>query len=290
MTKINALIGSLFIISSAIGQKATGKLKFEQGQTLEVNTDMKSSFAQQVMGQAIDFSVTGTVSRSYKVTNSTDDNSTLRHEMKRINFLFDGMGQKISFDSDNPKDIDGRSGKPMKELLEKKYDVIIDPNGKVLMANPEKFAAGTVDDRMKLVMDMMQEMLGAVNPPKKGEGSFFRVLPENEAAIGESWSESGETEKGPFSNTYTLTEVNDSTIVVNFTGTSTITNKSDMMGMESITTLNNKTTGTIILDKKSSVVKQKNLVTETNGSTQVMGNSLPVTSKTTTTINVKPVQ
>jgi len=63
-----------------------------------------------------------------------------------------------------------------------------------------------------------------------------------------------------------------------------------MMGMETTTTLNNKTTGTIILDKTSTIVRQKNLVTETNGSTQVMGNSLPVTSKTTTVINVKPVQ
>lgn len=290
MIKIHILIVSLCIVSSAMGQKASGKLKFEQGQTLEVNMDMKTSFAQQIMGQAIDFNVTGAVSHSYNVTNATDDNSTLRHEMKRINFLFDGMGQKMSFDSDNPKDMDGRSSKAMKEFLEKKYDMIIDPNGKVLMTNPEKFAAGVVDERMRMVMDMMQEMLGVVNPPKKGEGSFFRVLPENEAAIGETWSESGQTEKGPFTNNYTLAEVNDSTVVVNFNGTSTITNKSDMMGMESITTLNNKTTGTIIVDKASSIVKQKNLITETNGTTQVMGNSLPVSSKTTTVVNVKPIQ
>jgi hypothetical protein len=290
MTKINVLIGSLFIVSSAMGQKASGKLKFEQGQNLEVNMNVKTSFAQEAMGQAIDFHVNGSAVHNYKVTNATEDNSTLRHEMKRINFQFDGMGQKVSFDSDIQKDMDGRMGKPMKDLLEKKYDAIIDPNGKVLMVNPEKFAPGTIDDRMRIVMDMLQEMLGVVEPPKKGEGSFFRVLPENEAAIGESWSESGETEKGPFTNTYTLAGINDSTVVVNFTGTSTITRKADMMGMETTTTLNNKTTGTIILDKTSTIVRQKNLVTETNGSTQVMGNSLPVTSKTTTVINVKPVQ
>jgi len=290
MKKINVLIGSLFIVSSAMGQKASGKLKFEQGQNLEVNMNVKTSFAQEAMGQAIDFHVNGSAVHNYKVTNATEDNSTLRHEMKRINFQFDGMGQKVSFDSDIQKDMDGRMGKPMKDLLEKKYDAIIDPNGKVLMVNPEKFAPGTIDDRMRIVMDMLQEMLGVVEPPKKGEGSFFRVLPENEAAIGESWSESGETEKGPFTNTYTLAGINDSTVVVNFTGTSTITRKADMMGMETTTTLNNKTTGTIILDKTSTIVRQKNLVTETNGSTQVMGNSLPVTSKTTTVINVKPVQ
>src|SRR5690349_13029697 len=132
MTKINALISSLLLVSSVLGQKASGKLKFQQGQNLEVNMDVKTSFAQQIMGQAIDFHVTGAAKHNYKVTNTTDDNSTLRHEMKRINFLFDGMGQKISFDSDIQKDRDGSIGKPMKELLEKKYDVIIDPNGKVL--------------------------------------------------------------------------------------------------------------------------------------------------------------
>lgn len=290
MTKINVAIACLFMVSSAIGQKAAGKLKFEQGQTLEVNMDVKTSFAQVAMGQSIDFHVNGVAAHTYKVTNTTDDNSTLRHEMKRLSFQFDGMGQKIAFDSDIQKDMDGRLGKPMKELLEKKYDAIIDPNGKVLMVNPEKFAAGTIDERMRIVMDMLQEMLGVVQPPKKGTGSFFRVLPENEAAIGESWSESGETEKGPFTNNYTLAEINDSTIVVNLNGTSTITTKAEMMGMETTTTLNNKTTGTIIVDKVSTIVRQKNLTTITNGSTEVMGNSLPVTSKTTTTINVKSVQ
>ena len=106
--------------------------------------------------------------------------------MDRLTFVFDGMGTKMSFDSDNPKDMEGKMGKPIKEILEKKYDMIIDANGKVLLAQPEKFPLTGGEDRLRLVTDMLKDLTALVQPPKKGEGSFFRILPENEAVIGDS--------------------------------------------------------------------------------------------------------
>ena len=289
MKRFVSIITIVSVSIPTFSQKAAGKLKFEQGKVYQVTMDMNTAFAQQVGGQAIDFHVTGTAVHSYKVTNQTDDNNTLRHSMNRISFFFDGMGQKVNFNSDNPSDMEGPFGKPVKEILGKNYDIIIDPNGKVLMAQPEKIALATFDDRMRIVMDMLQHLTAEVQPPKKGEGSFFRILPENEAAIGESWSESGKTDVGDFSNTYTLAEINDTTIVVNFNGNSTATSKADMMGMETITTMNNKTTGIILVDKATGIVRQKKLNTESNGNMQVMGNSLPLTSRTTTVINISPM-
>ena len=290
MKKTLLLVAAIIVTLVCFGQKATGKLKFETGQVLQLNMDVNTSFTQQMMGNAVDFTVKGTAVHQYKVTNATDDNSTLRHEMNRLSFQFDGMGQKMNFDSDNPKDMEGRMGKPVKEILEKNYDMIIDPNGKVLMAQPEKVSFGAMDERMRIVTDMLKELLDVVQPPQKGAGSFFRVLPENEAAIGESWSENGKTSNGEFTNVYTLAEVNDTIIVVNLNGTSTATTKADMMGMETTTKLNLKTTGVIIVDKANGVVKQKTLNTESAGTMEVMGNSLPVSSKTKTVITVTPTQ
>ena len=52
--------------------------------------------------------------------------------------------------------------------------------------------------------------------------------------------------------------------------------------------MNNKTTGKIILDKATGIIRQKTSTTDSNGSTEAMGGTLPVTSKTTTVITVKP--
>ncbi|HEX7847630.1 MAG TPA: DUF6263 family protein [Chitinophagaceae bacterium] len=275
---------------TTMAQKIAGKLRFQQGQVLQIEMEMKTAVVQQAMGQAIDFHVTGAATHQYKATNVTDDNNTLRHSMNRLSFQFDGMGQKLNFDSDNPKDMEGRMGKPMKEMLEKNYDVIIDPNGKVMMAQPEKITLAAADERLKLVADMMKDLTNVVFPPKKGEGSFFRVLPENEAAIGESWSETGKTETGEFTNNYTLKEINDSTVVVALDGNSTTSVKADMRGMETVTNMNHKTTGNIIVDKATGIVRQKTLNTESSGATQItaMGATMPLTSKSTIVINVKP--
>ena len=45
----------LCISSIALAQKTTGKLLFEQGQTLEITLQSKTTISQQAMGQAIDF-------------------------------------------------------------------------------------------------------------------------------------------------------------------------------------------------------------------------------------------
>ena len=99
---------------------------------LEISLKLKTTIAQQAMGQSIDFNVDATGDHSYKVTNTTEDNTTLNHKVQHITFAFDGMGQKTKFDSNVEKDLNGTFGKPVKDILEKKYDIIIDPSGKVM--------------------------------------------------------------------------------------------------------------------------------------------------------------
>ena len=62
------------------------------------------------------------------------------------------------------------------------------------------------------------------------------------------------------------------------------------MGMETITNLNNKTTGKIIVDKASNIIREKNSVTDSKGTTEAMGGTVPVTSKTIINIKVNSTQ
>jgi len=294
MKRIAVLLLSIFLtlvqLSGQTPQKVNGKLKFDQGQSFEITLQLKSTIAQQAMGQAIDFTVDATGDHGYKITNSNEDNSTLHHVVKRIRFSFDGMGQKMSFDSNEEKDLNGRFGKPIKDVLDKNYDIIIDPNGTVLMARPEKVDIAAADSRMAIITTMLKEVLDLVQPPQKGKNSFFKVLPDKEMVKGDTWTESWMDGGGKYDAAYILTDIKDSTIIVDYVTNSVTITKAEMMGSETTTTMNNKSTGKIILDRITGIPMEKTINTESNGTTEASFGSLPVTSKTNTIIKVTPVK
>ena len=125
--------------------------------------------------------------------------------------------------------------------------------------------------------------------PQKNKSSFFKVFPDGEMSIGGNWTESENYETGKMTTNYTIASINDSTVVVEFTGTANSTSKAEMMGMETSTTMNSKTKGNIILDRRTGIIRQKTSFTDSNGSMEVMGTNLPMTSKTTSVIDVKPL-
>ncbi|MEP7372410.1 MAG: DUF6263 family protein [Chitinophagaceae bacterium] len=278
----------LFFSKNFFGQTASGKLQFEQGKSLNIQMELKSSVAQQPGGQAIDFTIDGIVLHTYKVINVTDDNTTLQHKANKIAFSFDGMGQKRSFDSDIKKDMDGPFGETIKNILNKNFDMTIDRNGKVLTTGSDKTEPVKADDRLAIVFNMLKDITDVVYPPKKGEASFFKILPDKETKKGETWTESGQNESGKFSSEYTLTDITDSTIIVNFKGTALTTTKATMMGMETNTVMNSTSTGKIIVDIITGLIKEKTTTIESNGNTEAMGGNVPVTSKTTIIIQVRP--
>jgi len=287
---------TLFLLASVLSapfcltaQTVDGKVKLQQAQQIEITLETKTTIAQQAMGQSIDFNVDAGSLHQYNVTNTTEDNHSLRHTVKRISFKFDGMGQKQAFNSDNPKDLNGQMGKPVKEMLDKKYDMIIDPYGKVKLAMPESFPNKEADSRMAIISSMMKEVVEVVQPPKAGKSSFFRVIPEKEGGVkvGESWTESGATLTDKYETTYVLTAVTDSTVLVDFTGTANTVTKAEMMGSETTTTLSHKLSGKIILDKTTMIIKEKTTTTESTGTTESTFGNLPLTSKSTSVITVQ---
>jgi hypothetical protein len=279
----------LFFISvSVYSQTANGNLKFEKGKKLTIQMNVKTSVTQQVGGKAIDFSANAVATHNYNVINTTADNTTLNHQIQKIAFDFEGMGQKRAFDSDNEKDMADQFGEPVKNILNKKYDVIIDDNGKVLTAKAEKSVQPKTDDRLTIILNMLKDVSDIAYPPQKGEPSFFHILPAGETAIGESWADSLNSETGKFKTTYTLSAITDSAIVVDFKTTASTLSKAMMMGREATTTMNSSGTGTIVLDKATRLVKEKTIITESNGATEAMGGAVPVTAKTTIIIHVNP--
>lgn len=282
-----SFLSTILSIATLFSQTVIGDPEFEQGQELEIIMDVKTTIAQQAMGQSIDFAVNATGTHTYKVTNTTPENTTLHHKVNRIQFSFDGMGRKNTFDSEIEKDIKGPFGASIKEIMSKEYDMIIDSNGMVLMAIPQQFVIANTDQRMALLNNLLKEVLDIVQPPAKGSGSFFRVLPAKSLSTGDTWTESWETSSGTFNFAYALAALSDSTILIDFAGSSVTVSKAEMMGSETTTTMNNKLSGKIILDKKTKLILEKTINQEGTGNTETSFGILPVTSKTTTLIKVK---
>jgi len=63
-----------------------------------------------------------------------------------------------------------------------------------------------------------------------------------------------------------------------------------MMGMQTSTTMNNTYTGKIIVDKVTGLIREKTINTISTGSTEAMGGTMPVNSKSTIVIKVQPGQ
>ena len=131
--------------------------------------------------------------------------------------------------------------------------------------------------------------LNLYNHLKKVNPVFFKVLPDGEGSKGDSWTTSYLTSTGKVDAVYTLTDFNDSTILIDFKESSITITKAEMMGGETTTKMNNESTGKIILDRFTGIIKEKTITTDSKGNAETSFGTLPVTSKTTIVITVNPV-
>ena len=266
------------------------KLVFEQGKKYGITMDVKSKISQQAMGRGIDFNVNATGIHNYTVTNATDDNTTLHHEVDQILFSFDGMGQKRSFDSDSEKDMKGMFGSTIKQYKDKKYDMVIDPYGVVLMSFPEKVEIKEEDSRLAIVTNMLQDVLDIVQPPKKGNGSFFKILPAKEIATGDTWTERSTIEGGSSTTNYTIAAISDTAIVISYEGNSSTATTAQMMGNTVTTHMKNTFNGKITVDPVTRIMKEKTMTMDGKGEAETPFGNQPVTSKVDTIITVKSAE
>jgi hypothetical protein len=76
--------------------------------------------------------------------------------------------------------------------------------------------------------------------------------------------------------------------VIDYSAESITITKAEMMGSQTITTLNNKSTGKILVDPKTNILISKNISTESHGNSEAPFGSIPVNSKTELVLTVNP--
>jgi hypothetical protein len=269
----------------AYGQKAND-VKFERGKKLEMIAESKAVVSQEMMGQTMDVNVNSKLVRSFDIEDVNNGVAKIEHKVKRLQFDFDMMGQKQSFDSENEADLKSEMGKSLEKSIKNKYSMMVDAGGKIVSVsldddNPNKEVAGT-----DMMSNMLSQFAEGLELPKSGDLFSLKLSTNGQFAKGKSWSDSL---SGPEAGNikYTVADVTGSEVLIDYTSEG-VTKRSQEVGggMTMNLDLKNKTTGRITVDKKSGLLKKRTLESEGSGMMEIAGQSIPMKSKVSGTITV----
>ncbi len=280
------LVAAVALSLTSSSQKVNNKLQFQKGQKLEMVSKVNSVVSMEMMGQSMDTKIDATITRSFDVEDIANGAATIEHKMKRMQMSFESpMAGNQSFDSDKEADMKGDGGKAMEKALKNKYSLTVDATGKITAVkadddNPNKVDKMESGDMMSGAMAGMAE---GMTLPKAGDASDFKVLPDTEIAKGGTWTDTTGGKKAM----YTVTDVTDSNIIVDYTEEGNTERTQNANGMELKISSKDKTTGKITLDKKTGLMKERSATTNSEGTMDIMGQSVPMTTKITKVTTVK---
>ncbi|MGZ8537922.1 MAG: DUF6263 family protein, partial [Flavisolibacter sp.] len=165
----------------------------------------------------------------------------------------------------------------------------LDPTGKITDVkldddNPND----TTTDESKMVAELVSMQLGLnISVPKAGTISAFSILPARNLTQGEKWVDSSSVDGTSTTTNYTVKTITANDVTLDFTDLTNIKTTKSIMGTQAVVNSKNTSTGTIIVDKKTGLLKQKTTTTDTDGTIEAQGQTIPQKEKTTVTITVK---
>lgn len=271
---------------SASAQKVSNKLTFKKGQKLEMVSQVNSVISMDMMGQSIDTKIDATITRLFDVADVAKGAATIEHKMKRMQMNFDvPMQGTQTFDTENETDMKGEGGKMAEKAMKNKYTMTLDPTGKITAVkadddNPNKNDSAVV--QADPMAGALSQIAAGMDLPKSGDLSEFKILPDYEVSKGQSWADSTKDSK----TVYTLTDITNTDIIIDYTEDATTQRTQEAQGMEITMSSKDKTTGKIILDKNTGLLKERTTTTNSEGTMEMMGQSLPMNTKLTKKITV----
>ena len=256
-------------ISLTIGQKIT----------VQSSISIESSLA-----PGMDVTNNSTSENILEVKSSTDKNYTIGSTLTKIKVNMDMMGQATTYDSEKKEDQESEMGKAFAEKLNKPTDVILDINtGKASVEKKieEKKNPGDGDPMQGLL-----KILGDNGGDDAVVTGAFEIVPQGKNT-GDNWSDSTVEKNMKVVRTYTLKSVTGKEAVIQLNMVMDAASTLSTQGMEVEFNSTTKTTGEIITDIETGLVKKKTTQADISGSFQLMGQAVPISAKANSTITYK---
>jgi len=271
-----------FVAVGSSAQKVSSKLVFQKGQKLEIVSNVNTT-TEMMMNESNNNAISTEV---YEVKDVADDNITLERSMKKIKMNISIMGQEKSIDSDNPEDLKGMIGEPIKELLNTRNEFTVNNVGKIVAVKggSKKKSA----DNGMAGMFLQQMNLGS-GLPAVGQASFFKVLPDYEVGKGDTWTDTVSASGTTMKTVYTLKDITDNEILIDYISDGKVDTKQDVMGTSIEVKGTVKMNGAMTLDKATGLLKQKTITNKTETASNFGGQEMNINSKSTTVVTVKPI-
>ena len=269
----------LFSAGGAHAQ-STGKLMVEKGLKLSVENVVNSLTNMEMMGQSIE--INGDVNTLYnlEVADRNPEGTTLKSTLTRMKLNTTAMGKTNTFDSEKPEDLESEMGMLLKNEINQTTEVVVNESaGVVTVRRPQNENSGGGADMIRSMMNLGGgESGGAILP--------FLIIPSGKKT-GESWQDSTIREDGKSSTTYTLKQLDGTSATVTFTGAQSSSRKVEQMGTELTVNMEMKISGEAQVNTATGIIREKKTTIEGTGSTEVMGQSMPINNKVTMTTTVK---
>lgn len=283
MKRTTIFILSIFAISININaQVASGKLLLTKGQKFQLDNTLKTSTGFDMMGQTMEMTADVNMVHDIEVKDKTDSSFFINSTLTKMKSNANAMGQNQSFDSDKKEDFDSEAGKLMKGIMNVAKEAEFDKSAKLLSVKKDTSTSANTGD----MMNMLQGFMSGAEEDASGAAEAFMVIPAGKKT-GDMWSDSIITEGLKIYRNFTLKEIkgNDATVV--FSGNQITEKKIEQMGMEVNVNMDAKLTGESLTDIHTGVLKQKTFNMEGTGTAEMMGQSIPMTTKITSTTLVK---
>jgi Family of unknown function (DUF6263) len=262
--------------------QAQTKIKLDKGQKFETNTVTAMSMNMEQMGQAIEISSNINSTNQMEVKTVSKDSSVIASTLSKMKLTGSAMGQDMNYDSENPADKDSEIGKTLSKSIGQTTEVTVNESGKIINVK-KPVIAGSESDGM---MDMLSGGAGT-DGADTGLKGIFANFNTSKVKTGDTWMDSSIAGKNKIVNTYLIKEIKGDEMSVNIISTESKSFTKEQQGMEVLISMEIKSTGDLIYEKSTGMLKQSNAVAEATGNAEVMGMTIPMTTKTTTAVTVK---
>ena len=281
----SVFLGAICLFSlAADAQTAPGKLTLAKGQKIQIDNNVKSVISQEMMGQAMEITIDANMTHQVEVKDKKKNSYVVSSTLTKLSTSGTAMGQEMKFDWDKPEDMESETGKALKDQLNVSKELEVNDKAEVIAGIKKDTAAAGGDQ----LMDMMNNVIGGGSDESNGAAMAFDVIPKGKK-VGDSWSDSSVTDDMKIYRSYTIKEVNGNDATVTLTGKQVTKKKVEQQGMEINVNMEGKLSGEGVVDMSTGLVKQKTTVMDGVGTAEIMGQSMPVTTKVTTTTTVKTI-
>jgi len=273
-----AVFSTTLIFSQTI--KPSDKIVLATGQKITVQSNISLEAS---LSPGMDLTSTSATENALEVKNRSDKNYTISSTTTKLKVDMNMMGQATNYDSEK-KEVPGTDiEKALAEKLNKPVDIVIDNTSGTAITEMKTDKKNDEDDG-----DPLGNMLSmfADNSDDAVVTSAFELVPRGKN-VGDTWSDSAISKEIKTIRTYTLKSITGTEALIQLDALTNALNKIELQGMEIEFKSETKTTGEIITDVSTGLVKKKTTESNITGSFQLMGQEMPISAKATSTITYK---